>query len=185
LSIKLTHHTNFSTNSTPILILNGDLDPLVPSYYSTYQATQIKSPILNNYIIPYSFGMTLLNSPVFSEPNSTNLDCGMQIFLSFLNNTLISPDSSCLDHILPIDFQGDLPTNIFYLGVEDIYNGIYVGIINPLVIDFYYALVIYSATCVILLVLLGCLVYYVLQLKSKINEQKINIEDEEEEFVEE
>lgn len=175
----------FSTNAS-LLVLAGGYDPISPSDEGNWQFASIGSP--NKYIFNFatSLGMNLENTPVYPSANSTT-PCGMQILLSFMRNPIQTPDSSCQADMIPFDWRGDPTINEQYFGVEDLFNGIYVAPIAPPVFDLYLGITIYSATCAILVVLIGCLAYYVFQLKSRINELRVQqtLEEEIEEYIEE
>lgn len=173
-------NSSFSTTS-PVLILSGKLDPLTPSYFADTVQKYIQSPNIYKYEIPYATHWTINTSPVH-ENNVSDIYCGFQLLINFLNNPNQQPDQSCLFNLLEIDWRGNVDSNLQYLGVEDLYNGIYEEQVERRTIDLYLFIAIYTGTCVILLSIIAMLIYYVFQLCAKVKD--IDEEEDEEEFVE-
>jgi pimeloyl-ACP methyl ester carboxylesterase len=166
-----------------VLILNSKIDPITPAKYAQEMSNLIQSTHKFTYIIPNAHHWVIMNSPV-SSANETISNCGMEIFLSFLSNPNVSPDSSCLDSLSKISFRGEVKSNQLYFGVSDLYNGVYEDIHDRQVVDLYFFISLYSATSVILLVVIGLLTYYTFQLKAKEKEKEQDEEDGDLEYLE-
>jgi pimeloyl-ACP methyl ester carboxylesterase len=166
-----------------VLILNSRIDPITPAKYAQEMSNLIQSTHKYTYIIPNAHHWVIMNSPI-SSANETVSNCGMEIFLSFLSNPTVAPGSSCLDSLSKISFRGEVESNQKYFGVSDLYNGVYEDIRDRQVVDLYFFISLYSATSVILLVVIGLLTYYTFQLKAKEKEKEQDEEDEDLEYLE-
>eukprot|EP01080_Neovahlkampfia_damariscottae_P004813 gene4813-8399_t len=173
----------FSDNDVSVLILSSKIDSQTPLKYAEEFSKNIISKNKYSYIISNANHFVIMNSPV-SSTNGTNDDCGMQILMSFLQNPDVEPSNGCLSLLLPISFRGEPESNFKYFGVADLYNGVYEDPDDKPVVDLYFFITLYSATTVILLVVIGLLTYYVFQLKAKEKEKEEEEDDEDFEYLE-
>ncbi|KAH3731662.1 alpha/beta hydrolase fold [Pelomyxa schiedti] len=90
----------------PLLMLNGNLDPQTPLFfaeevYNHYAGT----PTVTFEIVNAAVHCTIANSPV----NNSDTPCGLQMLVSWLLSDTTSIDTTCMDHLLPIDWAGTSP----------------------------------------------------------------------------
>jgi len=88
--------------SNPVLLLNGDLDPQTPLKWATTTANYFHHPNQLLLVVPFSPHFTLLSSRV----DNSDFPCGMQLTSSFFLNNGSKIDTSCINHVIPIDFGG-------------------------------------------------------------------------------
>jgi pimeloyl-ACP methyl ester carboxylesterase len=173
----------FSTNA-PVLLLSGNLDTFSPPMWADLVETQIQSPNKQRIKMPWAPHWVIQNSPVYGnqggEKNLTETDCGFQILVSFLYNPAGPLDRSCLTNLKDIDWRGTAESNLNYMGVEDLFNGIYEPYVQSKTIDLYLFITIYTATCIIAIIVIALLTYYIFQLCARVKD----VEESEDEFVE-
>eukprot|EP01084_Bolivina_argentea_P203269 347199_1 len=114
-----TVYNNYGNPSMPMLLLNGDLDPSTPYYWASYVATKYNASIddipngkyyKNRYFltVPRSTHVTMLGSPMINYTNDeySRTTCGEYIVKAFIESKDFIPDNSCVNWILPIDWNG-------------------------------------------------------------------------------
>lgn len=112
----------FEVSKTKVLMLNGDLDAQTPANFAQLQYELVKTPNDAEFkhlaMIPNAGHGTISGSAVKGE-----LDCGMQILLSFLDNPDEKPDMSCIDRVADVDYKGDPLLMKSLFGTDNIYDG--------------------------------------------------------------
>jgi len=96
----------WAETDTPLLIINGDMDPATPLAF----AQQFKGHFTgrNQYLIalPGSPHGALFLSLMKGIPLENADTCGSRLFFSFINDVTKQPDASCLNNMIPPDFSG-------------------------------------------------------------------------------
>ena len=64
-----------------------------------------------------------MHSPT-ADTARTGMHCSMEVVASFVKSGGASVDSSCVDHMLPVNYEGDAEQNKALFGVRDLYNGV-------------------------------------------------------------
>ena len=157
---------SFTTNSASVLLLNGLLDPQTPFEYALGQFDYISTAPNQKHLIaiPFAPHYTVMRSPV----NNSNIDCGMQLVLQFLNDPTKKPDDSCTQFVQPINFRGNVnAVNELVFGVADIYDGVYEKPESERMVNLYLFIGVESATIVIAITVICCLIYYAVKLREE------------------
>jgi pimeloyl-ACP methyl ester carboxylesterase len=164
------NHT-FATSSTPVLLLNGDLDPQTPFAFAETQFQNIQSSGTGKkYLIkiPYAPHYTALRSPV----NNSKIDCGLQLILQFVQDPSKEPDQFCIQHLQRVHFRGPSEAvNVLTFGVHDIFDGIYEAPEPERMVNLYLFIGVESATCVAAVVIIFSLIYYVVQMREELKKR--------------
>ncbi|KAF0973021.1 hypothetical protein FDP41_008685 [Naegleria fowleri] len=156
----------FSTN-VPVLMLNGELDPLTPLDGARTQFSHIKGNSVKFIEIPFGAHFSLFNTPI---QNST-VDCGLQILMNFLSHANISQlNLQCLQE-LSFNFTGSPVVNLQFAGVLDIYEDMYEAPEQPLVFGMYLMIGIVLATVLVALCAIVLLSYALIDLKIRMKKQ--------------
>jgi pimeloyl-ACP methyl ester carboxylesterase len=115
----------WADTSTPMLMLNGDLDPETPIWLGGRAEKHFTGENQYFFRVPYAAHCTLVQSPVATAGAE---DCGMQIFRAFLADPLTRPDDACLSDTLPVDFDGDEAYSEYLLATPDMWENDVVGV---------------------------------------------------------
>jgi hypothetical protein len=94
-------YPDVSSNTTSMLILNGDLDASTPFYWATWAAAHYTNGDLTFIKVPNAAHVTIHNSPVISGGDH----CGLQMLASFARSSGKAVDRSCLDQLAPLDWR--------------------------------------------------------------------------------
>lgn len=106
----------------PVLMLNGDLDPQTSMESAiTQKQNMAASPNAELVIVPFAPHGVIYSTPL----NSSGADCGMQLFVSFINDWSKPVDRSCFAHLRGLNFTGAPATNEALFGVHDIFEAFY------------------------------------------------------------
>jgi hypothetical protein len=65
-------------------------------------ALHFQHPNQQLIVVPYSPHGTWAQSPV----DNSAIHCGLQITISWLNGGNFEADTSCIEHLIPVDFKG-------------------------------------------------------------------------------
>ncbi|KAG2378623.1 hypothetical protein C9374_008262 [Naegleria lovaniensis] len=156
----------FSSN-VPILMLNGELDPLTPVEGARNQFSHIHGNSVKFIEIPFGAHFSLFNTPI---QNST-LDCGLQILINFLSHANVSQlNLQCLQE-LSFNFTGSPIVNLQLAGVLNIYEDMYEAPEPPLVFSMFLMIGIVLATFVVALCAIILLTYALIDLKIRMKNQ--------------
>jgi pimeloyl-ACP methyl ester carboxylesterase len=109
----------WAETDTPLLMLNGDLDPQTPIWVGGEAADHLTGPHQYFYTVPRSAHCTIYATPY--EPGADRT-CSMQIMLAFLQDPTVPPDTACLDAIPLETFTGVPATNAYVLGTSDLWE---------------------------------------------------------------
>lgn len=106
----------------PILMLNGTLDPQTPIAQARLAARHLHGAAQRLVTLPGAAHGTLTASPVDDSEQA----CGLQLLLGFLKAPAADPDLHCVDHLLPLDFQGDPLLSVALLGTTSTWGAVQV-----------------------------------------------------------
>eukprot|EP01103_Thecamoeba_quadrilineata_P009620 TRINITY_DN193_c6_g1_i1.p1 TRINITY_DN193_c6_g1~~TRINITY_DN193_c6_g1_i1.p1 ORF type:complete len:637 (-),score=107.23 TRINITY_DN193_c6_g1_i1:56-1966(-) len=107
-------------SKTNVLLLNGDLDAQTPYEYAETQFNAITGGRKELVLVPYAPHYTIFNSPV----TNSEIDCGMQIMLSFIKSAGEPVNKDCTSRVVAPNFKSPTPGLVQLLfGVSDIYDG--------------------------------------------------------------
>jgi len=95
----------YPTSKTPLLLLNGELDPQTSHAWFVHTKEYYTSPSQHYVSVPYAVHGTVPNSPVTDSP----FTCGLLILANFFLNGEV--DTNCLDALEKIDFSGNSQTS--------------------------------------------------------------------------
>ncbi|NUO48324.1 MAG: alpha/beta fold hydrolase, partial [Polyangiaceae bacterium] len=109
----------WAETSTPLLMMNGDLDPQTPIWVGSEAADHLDGEGQEFVTVPRSAHCVLVQTP---PPSDGDTPCGMKMFLEFIADPTAALDTSCLASI-PIETFTGLPANNVYLvGTADIWE---------------------------------------------------------------
>jgi hypothetical protein len=114
----------FTTTTASVVLINGELDPQTTIESAQAQYDNIVAPegMKHLFAIPYAPHVAVYTSPV----NHSQVSCGMQILISYLQDIHAAPDTSCLNLLDPIDFaSSNVNVSLSLFGVEEIYEAFY------------------------------------------------------------
>jgi pimeloyl-ACP methyl ester carboxylesterase len=109
-----------ATTSTPMLMLQGRLDPATSWYDAVVMQDLFHAPNQHFVTFPQSTHGVLSSTPTSTDPDTQH--CGMEIFLSFLADPKGALDTSCVEKVLPIDFAGSPTLAEALLGTDDFWE---------------------------------------------------------------
>jgi pimeloyl-ACP methyl ester carboxylesterase len=107
--------TSYAQTNTPLLFLNGGLDPATLLRKARPVREHFQGP--NHYWVEVpTAGHTVIASSTTSEKRS----CGTRMMMSFMEKPDTAPDTSCIADVLPIDFpNGRVDYNQALFGTND------------------------------------------------------------------
>lgn len=151
------HGKAFRTESTSVLMLNGDLDPDTPLSNAKVQFEVIQAPLKHLVTIPFASHFTVFSSPVH---DSDSIDCGLQIMLSFLSDSNKAPDTSCLSGLISPDWHGN---SAMPFGTKDMWDGAYHPSENSATVDLYVFIGVVGGVTMLSLVIMCGLLYFIVR----------------------
>lgn len=101
----------------PMLMLQGELDAATPYRHATRVRDQFSGPNQNWAAFP-----TGAHDPGDFTPLAGGSHCAMNLFEEFLDAPNAPLDMSCIDDVLPINFDGDPAYNQYLLGTADTWD---------------------------------------------------------------
>lgn len=113
------HVGAWATTETPLLMMNGDLDPQTPLAVARELASHFEGEHQWFITVPRAAHAVTVRTPV-ADPD--DIQCGMQLLLSFLADPTTEPDRSCLADIPPERFVGDPELNRLVFGTPDLWE---------------------------------------------------------------
>jgi len=114
------HVGSYATASTPMLMLNGTLDPQTPQEFGEEVASHYRGPLQSFVLLPRAAHGTLYQSPVSTK--SSDDACGMIVWKQFLGAPTRTLDTSCAARILPHDFSDNQPPAQSFFGVASLWG---------------------------------------------------------------
>ena len=109
----------WAVTDTPLLMLNGDLDPQTPLAVAIETADHFKGAHQWFITVPRAAHAVTISTPV-TDPD--DIQCGMQLLLDFLADPTTEPDRSCLADIPAEQFVGDPEVNRLVFGTPDLWE---------------------------------------------------------------
>ena len=94
------HHGRWAETSSPLLMLNGTLDPQTPPAVYRVAAAGLAGPAHYFVEVPAAAHNVLYQSPT----TNAGLACGMEVFLSFIADPQRAPDTSCIERLAQLTF---------------------------------------------------------------------------------
>jgi hypothetical protein len=107
------------TATTPILAMNGSLDPQTPLEKAQVAVTQLIAPNQTFVSVPRSPHGVLLSSAVKTPGAPT---CGIQMLGSFIADPAAPLNTGCLDDLVPLTFSEDLAITLRFFGTTDMWE---------------------------------------------------------------
>ncbi len=108
----------WAETSTPILMVNGDLDPMTPLWLAQEAEARFTGPDQRFITIPRAAHCVSAQTP--AAPGEEM--CGLTIVKSFLMGPKEPLDTSCLEHVPEESFSGDPDLNQLVLGTTDLWE---------------------------------------------------------------
>ncbi len=108
----------YPDSSTPLLLLNGTLDPQTPQEFAEEVAPHYGKPNQTFVLLPRAAHGTLYQSPMKGSRDA----CGMVLWKQFLGDPKRALDTSCTGKILDIDFSESNPLAKYYLGTSSLWG---------------------------------------------------------------
>ncbi|MCB9794359.1 MAG: alpha/beta fold hydrolase [Alphaproteobacteria bacterium] len=108
------HDDQWPETDTPLLMLNGELDPVTPHALAQAVAAHLDGPNQTYVSFPASAHGVSFDSPVAEgEP------CGLQLMLAFLEDPEAPVDTSCVDETLPLPVDPPASYARYFFGTAD------------------------------------------------------------------
>lgn len=101
-----TWHGAWGDTTTPLLMLNGELDGATPAHYASDVVQHYSAPHQHYVEMPWAPHGSSLASPFAKDPTQ---HCALQLLLDFMAAPDAAPKPRCAPELLlPIDFEGAL-----------------------------------------------------------------------------
>ena len=102
----------------PVLMLQGAIDGATPHEQAAVLGEHLKGEHQNYILFPYSAHGVMSDS--FTSADEAT--CGMKIFMEFLKNPEVDPDTSCIAEIPPPFFEGNQNIAQYAIGYDDLWE---------------------------------------------------------------
>lgn len=99
-----------AVTDAPILMLQGGLDPQTPAHRTDAARAALDGPGQHFVFFPQGAHVLLGSTP------GRGGDCATRLLADFLDDPLASPDTSCVETIDPVDFDGQPLTSTVLMG---------------------------------------------------------------------
>jgi pimeloyl-ACP methyl ester carboxylesterase len=99
-----------AVTETPVLLLQGGLDPQTPPHRAEAARAHFTGP--GQHFVDFPFGTHIL---LGSTPGRGG-DCATRLLADFLDDPLEAPDTSCVDTVKAVDFDGQPLTSALLMG---------------------------------------------------------------------
>ncbi|MEL6179525.1 MAG: alpha/beta fold hydrolase [Myxococcota bacterium] len=107
-----------ANTSTPLLMLNGTLDPQTPIAIAAPAADIFEGPFQHFVAIPEAAHATL----TLQAPTRDGQSCGFAISLGFLADPTQPLDLSCLDQLAPVTFDDPRGYSTAFFGTDNLWE---------------------------------------------------------------
>jgi pimeloyl-ACP methyl ester carboxylesterase len=104
---------------SPVLMLNGDLDPQTPIWLGELAAEHLAGPTAWFVRVPRAAHAVIGQTPT---PAGETVGCGLEMVLAFLEEPSQKPSTDCLAQIPEESFSGDPELNAYLLGTTDLWE---------------------------------------------------------------
>ena len=98
------YYRSWASRYVPMLMLNGTLDLQTPHDVAHLAAEHLNGPNQYWVTVPWANHGVITASPVTGSGDPA---CGTQIILDWVRHPMQEPDTSCLQHLKPVDFAGN------------------------------------------------------------------------------
>ena len=107
------------TSKTPILSMNGELDPQTPIENAVITAQKLTAPHQEFVSVAFSPHIVAVESPV---KTANAAPCGTQMMASFVRDPTATPDTSCLSDLVPLAFTEEPAVVQHFFGTSDMWE---------------------------------------------------------------
>ena len=97
-------YRQWASRHVPMLMLNGTLDLQTPHDVAALAADHLNGPHQYWVTVPWANHGVITASPVQTQGDPA---CGTQILLDWIQHPLQAPDTSCIDDLKEVTFEGD------------------------------------------------------------------------------
>jgi pimeloyl-ACP methyl ester carboxylesterase len=111
----------WADTSTPLLMMNGDLDPQTPIWVGGRAADHLQGDRQSFVTVPRAAHCVIRQTPV---ARAGDQPCGLTMMLGFLADPRAPLDTSCLGDVPEESFTGDPANNVYLLGTEDLWENV-------------------------------------------------------------
>ena len=118
----------WADTATPLLMMNGDLDPQTPIWVGSEAADHLNGEGQQFVTVPRSAHCVIRQTP---PPAGGGMPCGMKMFLGFVADPNQPVDTSCLASIPTETFTGLPGNNAYLLGTTDIWENRAAALVPP------------------------------------------------------
>ncbi|KAL9646659.1 hypothetical protein ABK040_001083 [Willaertia magna] len=163
------------TSQVPVLLLNGDTDPVTPLWSAIKQKENIGGNLHDLIVVPYAVHGAIINSPT----NYSDIPCGVELIGNFIlmqNPNVFTMNRSCIDYI-SFNFSGSPIVNELIFGVDDIYEDAYEATIPDTTVSIYLFVGVEAATVVVGIIMFSTVLYYYIKLRDKNRELELGAEE--------
>jgi len=113
------YFNQWPTSKTPILSMNGELDPQTPIENASTAAQKLTAPHQGFVSVPFSPHIVAVESPV---KTASVAPCGTQMIASFVRDPTAAPDASCLSDLAPLAFSEAPAVIQQFFGTSDLWE---------------------------------------------------------------
>jgi len=107
------------SSKTPILSMNGELDPQTPIENAIIAEQKLTAPHQGFISVPFSPHIVAVESPVNTESAAP---CGTQMMASFVREPTAAPDAACLSDLAPLVFTEEPAVIQQFFGTNDMWE---------------------------------------------------------------
>ncbi|MCB9763479.1 MAG: alpha/beta fold hydrolase [Alphaproteobacteria bacterium] len=111
------HDDVFPETDTPVLMLQGALDPVTAEVWARDLADHLDGPNQHYVVFPSS-----AHNVSGDSPTADGTLCGGQIMAAFLEDPTATPDTSCVAETLPVDFDPPSAYADYWFGTTDAWD---------------------------------------------------------------
>lgn len=104
-----------ATTTTPLLMMHGTIDPRTALSSATQVGEHFAGPHQTFVVLPRASHAVVINSPTIDGGTT----CGLELLRGFLMDPRQPIDTSCVERIRPLDFQGEPSATMTLLGTTD------------------------------------------------------------------
>jgi pimeloyl-ACP methyl ester carboxylesterase len=110
----------WAETDVPMLMLQGVLDPATSYFRAIALRDHFHGPHQTFVAFPTAGHNVTSGTPVSEDPEATH--CGRRLFVDFLKDPTADLDLSCVDEVLPNDFEGDPTLADLVFGTEQMWE---------------------------------------------------------------
>lgn len=114
------HDDSFAQSATPLLMLQGGLDPATTAFQAERVGAHFDGPHQHYLLFPDAPHGVSSSTPLSADEHAEH--CGQRLLLDFLGDPRAELDSRCIDQVMPIDFRGTEELSQALLGTDDLWD---------------------------------------------------------------